>query len=248
MNLFLRNRHRNRPELLDTSRRQWRNLYRFTPDRLTIAAIIFILCLLASFTLLTVLVLSGSSGEFDQSILLAMRTDLGEPIGPRWAVEVGRDITALGSHAVLTLLTLTVVGYLFLHHKRGVAVVVLVATLGALGASTLLKTNIGRDRPDVISHTTHVYTASFPSGHSMLSASTYLTLGALFARVERRRRIKIFFILVATVVTLLVGASRVYLGVHWPTDVLGGWIIGAGWATACWLLARWLQQRKEIER
>ena len=127
------------------------------------------------------------------------------------------------------------------------AVLLIVATLGALGLSTLLKNTIDRERPDLVPHHTRVYTASFPSGHSMLAASTFLTMGALLARVQRRKRMKAYILLVAITATLLVGLSRVYLGVHWPTDVLAGWTAGAAWALSCWLLARWLQRRHEVE-
>ncbi len=194
-------------------------------------------------------VVEGGTKSFDHTVLLAMRNpaDLKDPIGPSWVEEMGRDFTALGSMGVLAMVTFAVVGYLLLDGKRRLALVVLVATLGALGASTVLKTGFDRPRPDLVPHGMRVYTASFPSGHSMLSASTYLTLGALLARVQRRRRIKAYILLVAIFATLVVGASRVYLGVHWPTDVLGGWTAGAGWALMCWLLARWLQRHGQVE-
>jgi undecaprenyl-diphosphatase len=208
-----------------------------------------ILCSLWGFAELTENVLTQETHEFDRALLLSMRNadDLADPLGPRWLEEVGRDITALGGNAVLTLLTLAVVGYLLLENKPRLAVVILIATLGALGTNHLLKNVIDRDRPDLVPHGSFVYTASFPSGHSMLAASTYLTLGALLARAQRQRRLKAYILLVAIFTTLLVGISRVYLGVHWPTDVLAGWTAGSGWALMCWLLARWLQQRGDIE-
>ncbi len=196
------------------------------------------------FVLLTQLALQEQPHELDRYLLLLMRNphDLSDPLGPPWLEEVGRDITALGGNAVLILLTLAVLIFLLMSDKSYLALVVLVATLGALGASSLLKKSIDRDRPDLVPHRTVIYTASFPSGHSMLSASTYLTLGALLAATQRRKRIKIFILLFCTFITLLVGISRVYLGVHWPSDVLAGWTAGAAWALACWLLARGLQR------
>ena len=194
-------------------------------------------------------VMEGETGDFDRIILLSMRNanDLNDPIGPRWVEEIGRDMTALGGNAILTLLTLAVVGFLILDGKGRVAMVLVIATLGALGVSTLLKYSIDRDRPNLVPHGSVVYTASFPSGHSMLAASTYLTMAALLARVQRSRRIKAYILLVAIVLTVLVGISRVYLGVHWPTDVLAGWTAGTGWALLCWLLARWLQIHGVVE-
>ena len=113
--------------------------------------------------------------------------------------------------------------------------------------STLTKLGFGRPRPDLVPHATQVYTASFPSGHAMMAAVTYLTLGALLARVQPRLRLKLYLIGLAATLTVLVGCSRVYLGVHWPTDVLAGWTLGAAWALGCWAIALWLQARGRIE-
>ena len=212
-------------------------------------ALFSIMASLWGFAFLTSLALEDHPHELDRALLLSMRTatDLSDPIGPGWAEEIGRDFTALGGNAVLILLTIAVIGYLLLDRKPRVVLVVLIATLGALGASTILKKTIDRDRPDLVPHGSVVYTASFPSGHSMLAASTYLTLGALLAQLQRRKIIKTYILMVCITITLLVGVSRVYLGVHWPTDVLAGWTAGAGWALGCWLLARWLQLHQKIE-
>jgi undecaprenyl-diphosphatase len=113
--------------------------------------------------------------------------------------------------------------------------------------STVLKMGFERPRPDLVPHATRVYTASFPSGHAMLSAVTYLTLGALLARVQPNRRLKAYLIGLALCITLLVGASRVYLGVHWPSDVLAGWCGGAAWAALCWFIALQLQRQGQVE-
>jgi undecaprenyl-diphosphatase len=114
--------------------------------------------------------------------------------------------------------------------------------------STGLKMGFERPRPDLVPHATRVYTASFPSGHAMLSAITYLTLGALLARVEKSRRVSAFIMGLAIITTLLVGISRVYLGVHWPSDVVAGWSVGAAWASLCWFVALQLQRRGQVEK
>ncbi len=192
----------------------------------------------------------GETATFDERILLAMRNpaDRSDPLGPRWVEEVGRDVTALGGVTVLTLVTLSAVGYLLLERKRRTALFVFVAVSGGQLLSTALKIGFHRPRPELVPHETYVYTSSFPSGHSMMAAVTYLTLAALLAHVHRRRRVKTYFMILAILLTLAIGVSRVYLGVHWPTDVAAGWTAGALWALLCWLIGLWLQRRGRIER
>jgi len=194
-------------------------------------------------------VLEGETHAFDSTILLALRNpqDLADPLGPGWLEEAARDITGLGGYAILSLLTIATLCYLLMVGKRATALLVLVAIVGGTLLSTGLKLGFERPRPDLVPHATQVYTASFPSGHAMLSAITYLTLGALLARVEKSRRISAFLMTLAIIVTLLVGASRVYLGVHWPSDVLAGWSVGAAWASLCWFVALQLQRRGQVE-
>src|SRR5207302_4145258 len=124
----------------------------------------------------------------------------------------------------------------------------LVATLGGFLISGLLKNHYERPRPAVVPHLSYVYSSSFPSGHSMLSAVIYLTLGSLLARLAERRRLKIYCVAVAMLLTFLVGVSRVYLGVHYPTDVLAGWAAGLAWAVLCWLVTRYLQRHGAVEK
>ena len=186
----------------------------------------------------------------DTAVLLALRNplDLADPVGPEWLELTARDMTSLGGYPVLVLVTLAAAGFLLIARRPGVAVIVLVAIGGGMLLSTGLKVAFERSRPDLVPHAVQVYTLSFPSGHAMLSAVTYLTLGALLARAQPRRRLRIYLMAVAIVLTLLIGASRVYLGVHWPTDVLAGWCAGGAWATACWAVVLWLQQRGKVER
>ncbi|MHB0776609.1 phosphatase PAP2 family protein [Halomonas sp. WWR20] len=194
-------------------------------------------------------VMEGDTRGLDEAILLAFRNanDLSDPLGPGWAEEMGRDFTALGGVGVLTLITLGVLAYLLLSERFRAAVFTLVSVSGGWIISTLLKMGFERPRPDLVPHGSIVYTASFPSGHSMMSAVTYLTLAALLIRVQPERRLKAYLLLTAVFITVLVGVSRVYLGVHWPTDVLAGWTAGASWAALCWLVARWLQRRGAVE-
>lgn len=192
----------------------------------------------------------GEIHALDSRLLLALRdpANLANPIGPSWLEEAARDITGLGGYAVLSIITWGTWAYLMIVGKRGTALLVLVAVIGGTLLSSGLKLGFERPRPDLVPHATRVYTASFPSGHAMMSAVTYLTLGALLARVETRRRARAFIVGLAVAMTLLVGMSRVYLGVHWPSDVLAGWSVGAAWASLCWFVALQLQRRGQVEK
>ncbi len=194
-------------------------------------------------------VIEGDTQAFDEWLLRAMRRadDPGVTIGPPWLGEIGRDLTALGGMAVLALVTAGVVGFLWLDRKYAAMWFVLIATSGGLALSLALKASFIRPRPNVVPHLSYVYTSSFPSGHSIMSATVYLTLGALLTRLVGQTRLKFYFLGVAAVVTGLVGISRIYMGVHYPTDVLAGWTVGLVWATFCWIIARTLQRRGIIE-
>lgn len=194
-------------------------------------------------------VMEGAPGTLDRRILLALRTpgNLSDPIGPPWLEETMRDFTALGGTGVLTLLTLAVLAFLLMTRKRHTAFVVAFAVAGGTLLSNVLKWLFDRARPDVVPHGMTVYTQSFPSGHAMMSAVVYLTLGALLARSQGQVRVKVFLLSLAAFLTALVGLSRMYLGVHWPTDVLAGWALGSAWAALSWLVMLWLQRRGEVE-
>lgn len=183
---------------------------------------------------------------FDTEILLAFRVagDTSSPIGPFWMEEAVRDVTSLGSTVVLIFITLSTIVYLLLARKLAAALFVFAAIAGGQILSSVLKLGIDRPRPDLVSHLVEVHTLSFPSGHAMLSAVTYLTLGALLTHILPDRATKLYVLFLAVLVTFCVGVSRIYLGVHWPSDVLAGWCAGAAWAMLCWLIARWFLKRE----
>lgn len=187
----------------------------------------------------------GETRGFDTAVMLAMRTaDHNDPIGPAWFEFAVRDITALGGYAVLTLLTLIAVGFLVASKKYADALLLFVAIAGGDVLSETLKVGFARPRPDLVAHVVEVSSASFPSGHAMVSAATYLTIGALLARVQQRRSVKTYIHVTAILITLMIGVSRVYLGVHWPTDVLAGWCLGAAWSILCVTAAGWFARQR----
>jgi undecaprenyl-diphosphatase len=139
-------------------------------------------------------------------------------------------------------------GYLLLMRKRGAAAFLVVSVMSGQIFSMMLKEVFERPRPEIVPQAARVFTTSFPSAHAMLSAITYLTLGLVFSRFVPDRRLRTYIISLAILLTLLVGVSRVYLGVHWPTDVLAGWCVGSAWAVLCWSIALWLQKRGHVEK
>lgn len=191
----------------------------------------------------------GDAFALDRLILRALRgsDDSAVPIGPAWLQAAMVDITALGGVTVLTLLTTLTAGYLIASKKAATAVFLVLSIGSGAILGTVLKSGYARPRPDLVAHLVDVHSLSFPSGHAMNSAITYLTLGALLARTEINRRIRIFFMAVAILLTLTIGFSRVYLGVHWPSDVVAGWCVGASWAALCSLIARTLQHDHRID-
>jgi undecaprenyl-diphosphatase len=179
--------------------------------------------------------------DWDRAFLLALRdpADPAEPIGPDWLQIFFYDVTALGGYTAVSIIGIVAAGFLLLARRPAHAFLVVLSIGGGMIVENALKQRFDRPRPDLVAHLVEVQTASFPSGHALMSAVAYLTLGALVASALSRRRLKAYVLAVAVLLTLLIGASRVYLGVHWPSDVLAGWVVGAAWATACGLLLRW---------
>ena len=190
-------------------------------------------------------VVEGGTRGFDEAILLSLRTPdaLDKPIGPWWLEVLVSDFTAMGSAAVLVFMSVAVGGYFLLSHRPMRAVLVLGSFAGAQVMNNLLKLGFARPRPSVVSHLGDVHTLSFPSGHAMLSAVIYLTLGMLLSSAQPQRPVRIYIMGVAVLMTALIGLSRIYLGVHYPTDVLAGWAAGVAWACLCGLLVMAYENR-----
>lgn len=187
----------------------------------------------------------GETRAIDRNLLLAMRTpgEPSDPMGPRWLEEAVRDVTALGGFTLLTILTVVATLLLLCKSRRREALVFVSTVILAQASNSLLKGFYERPRPDLVAHGSYVYSHSFPSGHSAMAAVVFLVLATVFASVEPRRRTKALIYGVAIAVVIAVGVSRIYLGVHWPTDVLGGWCLGVGWAIAAWLVLAFSRPR-----
>lgn len=203
--------------------------------------------LLLGFGLLADEVVEGDTLNWDKSILLMLRVPghPSEPIGPIWLQEAVRDITALGSFSLLTIIVLAVFVHLLLVGRSRTAWFIAVAVVSGTALSSVLKAVFDRPRPD-LTGIARVFTASFPSGHATISAVVFLTLGALLAERASTARLRAYYLCVAATLAILVGLSRVYLGVHYPTDVLAGWLIGTAWALICVALARFMRERRSM--
>jgi len=195
-------------------------------------------------------VMEGDTQSLDATIVRSLRNDAdpSRPVGPVWMEKVLLDITALGSPVVLGLVVLIITGYLLLEQRIVTAMMVLATSITGELLNESLKLLFERPRPDVVPHLQSVVTASFPSGHAMQSAVIYLTLGALLARVVEGRLTRLYCIGIATFLTFIVGLSRVFLGVHYPTDVLGGWMLGFMWAAVTFLVMRRFDRIVDRER
>lgn len=218
--------------------------FAFRDIRVLIAAFIFVS---ASWAFIEIAdeVDEGSTKAFDEMVLTTLRNaeDYEIPRGPKWLPEAVRDITALGGGMVIFLLTASVVGFLILQKEYKIMWLVLITVAGGALLSFGLKELYARERPDVVLHLMTATSLSFPSGHSMMSMVVYLALGSLIARLQTRRRIRVYIIVLALFLSFIIGLSRIYLGVHYPTDVIAGWSVGLAWASLVWFVT-WYIQRK----
>lgn len=189
--------------------------------------------------------LEGETLQFDKSILLSLRhqSNLAVPIGPHWLLPAAQDFSALGSVTLVTLLTVVAVGYFIVACRLRAAVYLSVSMIGATIMMAVLKVMFARPRPEIVPHLTLVADASFPSGHSMIAAVFYLTLSAMIARTAVRKTVAAYFLVVSITISVVVGLTRVFLGVHYPTDVLAGWCVGVAWASGSYLLASMLESK-----
>jgi len=191
------------------------------------------------FAAITVAVSAGLTQGADAWGLLAFRspTDLAQPLGPAWLQASGRDFTGLGSIGVMAALVFAGSGLLAFARRRLGAVYLASSFLGALALEIAIKHWVGRPRPDLVPHAARVFTAAFPNGHATVTSATCLAASLLLLRARAERAYRTFAIVAAVALVVIVGASRLYFGVHWPTDVLAGWALGVSWTTVCWGIA-----------
>jgi len=223
-------------------------MLRARPDRALLAAFGVVAALLLIVLRIGSVVGAGSTDAFDAAILRAIRVAADRPGAPAHAVRAAmQDFTALGDVSTLTLVVAVVAGGLLIVRKRAMAGFLIAASVLGTVSVELLKVLVDRPRPNVVAHWASFSNASFPSGHAADSAIVYLTLAALIAQSVETRALRVYVLSVALLLTLAIGLSRLYLGVHWPTDVLAGWIVGASWAFLTAIAAWWLQARHALE-
>lgn len=198
------------------------------------------------FTVVAAAVQAGWMDGFDRWVLSSLRAEAIEQVqgGSHWMVETMRDITSLASVALIILVAVLTLAYLLLRRAWQTSIIMIILLAATQTTVTVLKQCFARPRPDLITHGDHVFTLSFPSGHASMAAAVYLTLGWVGMRLHDQRRMVVFFWLTSVLFLGLVGFSRIYLGVHWTSDVLAGWSVGVFWACLCSLLNQWLDQRK----
>ncbi|TDR45801.1 undecaprenyl-diphosphatase [Tahibacter aquaticus] len=173
----------------------------------------------------------GGAHTLDRQIMLLLRNPqaLNDPLGPAWFEDVMRDMTGLGGIGVVIGGSALLAGYLWLQRRRMDVLILAGSVAGAQIVSAVSKLLVSRPRPDLVSHEAEIYSASFPSGHTLMATVTWVTFAMLLAADFQDRRVRDYLLLVAWIVAIAVGCSRIYLGVHWPSDVLAGWAIGALW-------------------
>lgn len=227
--------------IVETAKRLWRT------DRITVIGIVVAIGLVCGFAALASEVMETETEAFDHVILWALRAGDGEPLGPLWLQGVILNLSALGSSTIAVLMVVIASGFLFLVKRGRQALVMIACGLGTAVAIYVLKDAFGRERPSIVPHLTDVRSLSFPSGHSLIASAIYPTLGLLISLSFKERRLKLYVFITAAVLALAIGFTRVYMGVHYPTDVLGGWMLGLAWAIVCGIVCHRLQEKGLVE-
>ncbi len=173
-------------------------------------------------------VMTGSTQAFDEAALRWIK-DYHSP----GLDEAMLEITALGTGTVVIMIVCVSGLFLSLTHHKYSALLLLVATVGGMLLDTVLKLRFDRPRPHVFTWGTQAAMSSFPSGHAMSATIVYSTVAYLAARLQKRLWARWATMLLAAVIIVMIAMSRIYLGVHYPSDVLAGAIVGLSWAAFC---------------
>lgn len=203
------------------------------------ALVVALLCWLG-FAAIAIAVQTDNTQAIDRFGLMFWRgADGMVPRGPEKLLEMVRDVTALGGVLLRNLFALgAVVALLFLRLRREATLLAATVIVGWL-VNSGIKQVVGRARPEIVPHLTEAGGMSFPSGHSFNSAVVYIAMALAFATLSARQSVRMTLIGVALLASMAIAWSRVWLGVHWPSDAIAGWLGGAAWAfTAAALLQR----------
>lgn len=220
-----------------------------TRDLFVAGVTIFLAALAGCFIAVSEEMMEGETLSIDNAILKALRNpnNLSDPIGPPWLLSTMTDISALGGLSVTIVALVAVAGYFALSKKYRFMIYLFFCVGGGAALMFVLKGFFSRPRPSVVPHLQEISSYSFPSGHSMVSAIMYLTFAAMLAKTTKDYKLKMYYMFIGIVLTGMVGFSRVFLGVHYPSDVLAGWCAGAVWAGVTYLVGDWLESRGTVE-
>ena len=209
-----------------------------------------LLALLAASTLGLILAMwlfdaRGALLALDQRIFDALAA-WEPPAGAETIRGIVRDVTALGGLTVAGLVSVSAAVYLLALGRHREAVFLLAIVGIGVALAFVAKELVGRPRPPAPPGAPHVSSPSFPSAHASTSAVVYLTLAVIVVPLLQSRLARVYTTLLAILLALTIGASRMYLGVHWFSDVVGGWMLGIGWTLIAWIAHRHLVQRGYI--
>ncbi len=192
------------------------------------------------FMILAVAVLFNLTLGFDKTVLIALRdkNNLSIPVFNTWLLPLMREITILGNSNSVTVITFLIAVYIFVRKEFGLSGIILAAVISSSLIDLFLKWYFARSRPEIVPHLVTAYYYSFPSGHAFISAVLYPAVAILFIRITDKKILKTYISAIAIILVLLIGFSRIYLGVHYPSDVLAGWLIGLCWSSWLWILSK----------
>ncbi|PHP69094.1 hypothetical protein CSC94_03735 [Zhengella mangrovi] len=201
------------------------------------------------FLLVAVLMSGGYTEAIDTWVLESLRSadDMSDALGPTWFEQTVRSLTALGGYPVIVFAIINALILLWLSGDRFSTALVAVSVIGGSALSSGLKQVFARQRPDIVRHLDPtLVSVSFPSSHATVSVVAWLTLAIVLARKVHHRAVAVYLVVAAIILATMVGLSRVYLGVHWPSDVIAGWALGMAWTSLVFGLAARFGQREHV--